>query len=328
MTGTARHVLTASPSRPVRYLSGGALLFLLCACGAPLQSTKWRAAPPAQLERPVELVDVPFFPQERYQCGPAALATVLASSGSAVTAESLVSEVYVPARKGSLQPELLATARRHARVPYVLRGDLDALLREVAAGHPVLVLQNLGLSWAPRWHYAVAVGFDLARDRMVLRSGTEKRHELSLALFERTWRRADAWAIVVLPPAELPATAEELPYLKAVTNLEARDPRAAAEAYTAAARRWPASAAAWFGLGNSRYAAGEYRMAVEAYRRVIEIVPHHAAALNNLAYALSQLGNVDEAVRMAEAAVAAAGEHKAEYLDTLKEMRVRSAAPR
>src|SRR3569623_834586 len=138
---------------------------------------------------------------------PAALATVLAWSGSAVTSESLVNEVYVPARKGSLQPELLAAARRLARAPYVLRSDVADVLREVAAGHPVLVLQNLGLSWAPRWHYAVVVGFDLARERVVLRSGTEKRHEVSLALFERTWRRAHAWAVVVPPPAELPATA-------------------------------------------------------------------------------------------------------------------------
>jgi len=321
-------VLIAVLYRPARWLSGGALLLLLCACSAPLQSTKWRTTPPAQLDHAVELVDVPFFPQERYQCGPAALATVLAWSGSAVTSESLVNEVYVPARKGSLQPELLAAARRHARAPYVLRSDVADVLREVAAGHPVLVLQNLGLSWAPRWHYAVVVGFDLARERVVLRSGTEKRHEVSLALFERTWRRAHAWAVVVPPPAELPATAEELPYLRAVTNLETRgDPRAAVEAYRAATRRWPGSSSAWFGLGNSLYAAGDDRAAADAYRRVIELVPSHAAAFNNLAYALARLGDVAEAVRMAEAAVAVADEDKAKYLETLQEMRARRVVP-
>src|SRR2546422_3737218 len=35
---------------------------------------------------------------------------------------------------------------------------LSDLLAEVAAGHPVLVFQNLGLHWIPRWHFAVAVG--------------------------------------------------------------------------------------------------------------------------------------------------------------------------
>src|SRR3569623_1363896 len=130
---------------------------------------------PADLTHAVELDAVPFFPQERYQCGPAALATVLAWSGAAVTADQLVPQVYLPARQGSLQPELLAAARRYQRLPYVLEPDLAALLREVGAGHPVLVLQNLGLSWAPRWHNAVVVGYDLARDEVVLRSGAGRR---------------------------------------------------------------------------------------------------------------------------------------------------------
>src|SRR5690606_4837809 len=43
----------------------------------------------------VELTAVPFFPQTEYQCGPAALATVLAHEGLAVTAEQLAPAVYV-----------------------------------------------------------------------------------------------------------------------------------------------------------------------------------------------------------------------------------------
>jgi hypothetical protein len=35
------------------------------------------------------------------------------------------------------------------------------LCEEVAAGHPVIVLQNIGLSWYLVWHYAVVVGYDL-----------------------------------------------------------------------------------------------------------------------------------------------------------------------
>jgi hypothetical protein len=56
----------------------------------------------------VELTDTPFFPQREYQCGPAALATVLAASEVSVTADALVPEVFLPGRQGSLQSELLA----------------------------------------------------------------------------------------------------------------------------------------------------------------------------------------------------------------------------
>lgn len=41
----------------------------------------------------------------------------------------------------------------------------------LAAGHPVVVLQNLRLGRAARWHHAVAVGYDLRRHEVVLRSG-------------------------------------------------------------------------------------------------------------------------------------------------------------
>ena len=51
----------------------------------------------------VELSAVPFFAQEDYQCGPAALATSLAHFKVAVTPDDLVDKVYLPARQGSLR---------------------------------------------------------------------------------------------------------------------------------------------------------------------------------------------------------------------------------
>jgi hypothetical protein len=98
---------------------------------------------------------------------------------------------------------------------------LDALLAEVAAGHPVLVLQNLGLDWLPRWHYAVVIGYDLERQELVLRSGTERRRITPFGVFLNTWDRAERWGIVVLPPQTLPARARPGPWLEAASGLEA-----------------------------------------------------------------------------------------------------------
>ena len=71
----------------------------------------------------------------------------------------------------------------------------------------MVVLQNLGLAWLPRWHYAVLVGHDLAARQLVLRSGTTERELMGFALFERTWARSARWAFVALVPGRLPATA-------------------------------------------------------------------------------------------------------------------------
>src|SRR5215212_8494513 len=108
------------PGRAARLAAGffcWVLLAWLAGC-APLvpQTMGLRTEWPAGVAQRVELTAVPFFPQEDYQCGPAALATVLKHSGVDVTPDPLVSQVFLPARQGSLQLEMLAAARRYGRV--------------------------------------------------------------------------------------------------------------------------------------------------------------------------------------------------------------------
>lgn len=302
-----------------------ALLLAGCASSPPLLGERVASA----FAEPVELSEVPFFPQEAYQCGPAALATVLNWSGVAVTPEALTPQVYLPERKGTLAIELMAAARRHGRVPYVLRPELEALLAEVAAGHPVLVLQNLGLDWLPRWHYAVVVGFDLGRGEIVLRSGRLARRFTRLSVFARTWRRGDSWAMVVLPPERLPRTAEELPYLEAVAALERVGRHAeAAQGYSAALTRWPHSLPARLGLGNVRYALGDLAEAEAAFRRLLQDQPDYAPAWNNLAQVLADQGRFGEAEAAARRALDLddKGAHASLYRQTLDLILERAAA--
>lgn len=311
--------------KAARRYAGGLLLVcaLLAGCATPPQTARL-AARPADLPARVELAHVPFFPQDAYQCGPAALATVLAAAGVPATPEALVPQVYLPARRGSLQLELMAAARRHGTVPYVLAPSLESLLAEVAAGHPVLVLQNLALAWYPKWHYAVIVGYDLDRAELILRSGRERRHVVPLALFERTWRRGEHWALVALPPGRVPRTAEETRYLQSVAALERlgrNEP--AARAYEAALARWPRSLGALLGLGNSRYAAGDLAAAERAYRAAADADPASGAAYNNLAQALADQGRLAEAEAAARRAVALGGPLAETFRATLAEIRAR-----
>ncbi len=297
------------------------LLMVLGGCATPQTKRLVESAP--EFPQPVELTTVPFFAQEAYQCGPAALATVLNNSGLNVTPEELGPQVFLPGRQGSLQFELLAAARRHGRVPYVLRPRLETLAAEVAAGHPVLVLQNLGFTVMPFWHYAVVVGYDLARANIVLRSGRERRHVTSLQTFEHTWRRGDYWAIVVLPPDTLPQTAEELPYLQAVLaleNLKRWDD--AATAYATALQRWPQSLGARMGLGNSRYALNDLHGAEQAFRAATQDHPGAAVAFNNLAQVLADRQRWYEAEQAAQKAVEIGGENTDVFHQTLADIRL------
>ncbi len=290
-----------------RLAAAGLVVFGLSACAllTPPQTQALRDAPPVELATPVDLAAVPFFAQADYECGPAALATALGAAGIAVQPEALTAQVYLPARQGSLQAEMLATARRHGALAVRLPPTLVALLRELSAGHPVVVLQNLGLSFAPRWHYAVLVGHDLAARELLLRSGTTEREVMGLSTFEHTWARGGHWAFVVLPPGQLPLTATETELTAATVAFErVATPDAAQRAYDAALLRWPDNLTLVIGTGNTRAAGGDLAGAAQRFETAAN---RHAsaAAWINLAEVRLQLAQLPSAAAAAQRAVAA-----------------------
>ncbi len=288
---------------------GGIAVLLGCAT-PPLESPELVQAEDAAYPRSMELDDTPFFPDDTYYCGPAALATVLVASGVGTSAERLIDQVYLPERQGSLQNELLGAARRADRVPYPLPETLEAILEEIAAGHPVLVLQNLGLEALPRWHYAVVVGYDLEEATVTLRSGEQREESLSLRRFERTWQRGEHWAVVIPPPGETPASADADSWLNAVAELEAQERwQAAHDGYRAAIKRWPDRAEAWLGLGNIEYHTERYEQASQAFARAIENDENLAAAHHNRAWALLAQDRIRDALEAAERSELIAPEH-------------------
>ena len=52
--------------------------------------------------------DVPFYPQERYQCGPASLASVLNYLGVKVSPEEIASDIYSKTAKGTLDIDMVS----------------------------------------------------------------------------------------------------------------------------------------------------------------------------------------------------------------------------
>jgi hypothetical protein len=140
---------------------------------------------------------------------------------------------------------------------------LDALLTELAAGNPVLVLQNLSLPIKPMWHYAVAIGYDLDRGDIILRSGLTERMVMPMSTFEHTWGRSGFWGMVTLPPGRLPATAEEAVAVDAVVAFEKSSPPAAARQTYA-----PGAATGAWKHGLRRGRPGSRRRGVSAGQRI------------------------------------------------------------
>lgn len=311
-----------------RRLAGALLLSVVlggCATLWPQTSVLRDERPPGLPDR-VELADIGFIEQDEYQCGPAALAMALDNARVRVPLQQLVDEVYLPGREGSLQADMLAAPRRHGTVSHRLAPRLADVLREVADGTPVIVLQNYGAWPISVWHYALVIGYDYPAGEMILHSGEKPGMRMPFGVFEYLWTDSKHWAMVVMPPQRLPVTAVEDEALGAVAALERGDARTAARAYGALLERWPGSEGAAVGLANSHHAAGDLAAAETTLRRALVRHPESPVLLNNLSQTVSDLGRHGEAMAIIEKAATHAGPFAAAVAETRAQIGQRRAA--
>ena len=295
------------------------------------QTAELHDAWPAALPDRIELADVPFFAQDEYQCGPAALAMTLRYAGVGITPDELVPQVYLPARKGSLQVEMLAAPRKHGIVSYALAPRLQDVLAEVAAGNPVIVLIDFGVWPISLWLYADVIGYERATGEAILRSGLHERLRMPLGVLEYLWKGSERWSMVTLPPGRIPATATEDGYAAAITAMaRVGGPSATRKAYTAFLARWPGNVEGSIGLANSHYAAGELKEAEAVLRDASTRHPDSTPVLNNLAQVISDEGRNEEALAIIDKALEAPGAFAAQAGETraLIVRRISLAKPR
>ena len=198
---------------------------------------------------------------------------------------------------------MVGAARRHGRLAVPV-ADLPSCSAELAAGHPVLVLQNLGTRLVP------AVG--------TLRRGRLRPHGRDLCCAPAPRPAASGFARDLEAPGRAPGIGRwwccrrtDCPQSADDRGAEprrarARAPRRPALAYDAILRAGRTVASALIGRGNARYAAGDLDGAEAAYRAALERRPGAAAAWNNLADVLAAKGARAEAVIAARRAVGSA----------------------
>ena len=232
-----------------------------------------------------EIENVPFIQQTSGTCGPATLAMALQANGKNISMQDLESQVFTPGMNGSLQTDLISAGRRQGMLAIPIQG-LNALVHEIAANHPVIVFENLGLSWWPQWHYALAYGYDLQSRELILHSGSYSHHHLAIEEFEKSWKLGEEWGLVVLPPNQLSATANEIAHVKAAAGLEqAGQIEPARIAYEKILEKWPQSLGARIGLANIAYEKGDCANAVQILTETTQDHPTASFAWHNLAIA-------------------------------------------
>ncbi len=278
-----------------------ALLFAGCAAFGP------KLADYGVAGRAVELSTVPFYPQDDYESAPAAVATLLAAQQLPVNSDELLRQIKPDDDNEPYREGVIGAVRAQGLMPYVMHSphlDLD-VIREVQAGHPVMVLQNHGFSFAPRWQFAVVIGVDPANNSLILRAGRHPREIESFGAFLGSWGDGGHWAMVALKPEQLPATADVDNWIAAVAPFEQSGKADVAErAYAAATERWPDSAQAWESLANARHAQNNFRGASQALFTTLRLAPQNTVARNNLAYVLLERNCAEQAEDVIKQAMA------------------------
>lgn len=141
--------------------------------------------------------DVPFFPQEDYQCGPASLAGILSYWKVPVSPSEITGEVYSNSAKGTLGIDLAHYAGGKGVSVKIISGSWEELTKLIEAGYPILVFVDLGFLSIQANHFMVVVGYD--KGGVIVNSGKEKGKKMKKRKFLRAWEKNDFWMLLVKP---------------------------------------------------------------------------------------------------------------------------------
>lgn len=300
----------------IRYAGGVILLVILQGCALRAVQTEELRKQPPPVPASHALSYVPFIEQSAGYCGPATLTMGLQAAGRLVTLAEIGPQVYTPGMRGSLQNDMIGSARRAGMMAIPIQG-MNALVREIAAGNPVVVFENLAL--LPRWHYALVFGYDLTGERVLMHSGPDANLWVGFRDFENDWQLGEYWGLVLFAPGKLSATASELEHLQAAAALEnlQKNPEARL-AYSAILGRWPTSLPARIGLGNIAFRGKAFRDAVGFLKDATVLAPTNASAWHNLALAQAAAKQPKDAKKSAaEALRLASAQERAAFEESL-----------
>lgn len=207
----------------------------------------------------------------------------------------------IPAKGGTLQIELIATARADGLLAYPIEPTYDALFSELSEHHPVIVLVNRSFSWYPLWHYAPITGYDAKMQTILIHFSEMPNEAVPIETFASIWKRSGNWGVVLLPPNQLPASATVQKYLLSAYDFEKVGMmKEAVTAYKTALTRWPNDISTLFVLGNAYYKLHQINKAEKLYKKILSIDSKYPYALNNLADILCHKGRTKEALKLLE----------------------------
>lgn len=140
--------------------------------------------------------NVPFFPQEEYQCGPASLAGVLNYYGQNILPEEIAKEIYSRSAKGSLTVDMFLFAEKKGMSAFQYRGSIDDIRKNIDNKIPVIVMIDTGNYFIQQNHFIVITGYN--EEGIYAHSGRDQNKFIPLKKFLSMWERSNYWTLKIL----------------------------------------------------------------------------------------------------------------------------------
>lgn len=161
------------------------ILFFLCSCSTISVQLN---------SKPVLIDKVPFYPQEDYQCGPAALAAVLNYWGVNVTPDDIAKDIYSRSAKGTLNIDMMIYADKKGLYALQYAGNWDDLKSKINEGNPLIVFVDFGFFSAYQAnHFMVVIGYN--DDGVIVNSDRTENLFIEKEKFLRIWKRTNYWTL-------------------------------------------------------------------------------------------------------------------------------------
>jgi ABC-type bacteriocin/lantibiotic exporter with double-glycine peptidase domain len=141
--------------------------------------------------------NVPFFPQEIYQCGPACLSEVFHYWGKKISPEEIASEIYSKSAKGTLTLDMVLFPERNGFTAKQFKGDIGAIQKNIDEGYPLVIMVDLGFSFYKKNHFLVIFGYN--EDGFYAHTGKEESKFLPIKSFLKTWEKTNFWTLLITP---------------------------------------------------------------------------------------------------------------------------------
>jgi ABC-type bacteriocin/lantibiotic exporter with double-glycine peptidase domain len=142
-----------------------------------------------------KIENMPFHPQESYQCGPASLAGVLNYLGVAVTPDEVARNIFSASARGTLTIDMVLYARQKGLFAEQYKGSLENLKQNIDSGLPVVVLVDYGGMMYQLNHFMVIFGYN--EYGILANSGKDKEKFIPEDDFLKSWEKTDFWTLLI-----------------------------------------------------------------------------------------------------------------------------------